>query len=436
MGLCMSRKERDRLGVMSQLQSGQLTQTQAGTLLGLSSRQVRRIVRRYEQEGDRGLLHRLRGRPSNRKIPQAVRKRALRLIEKRYTDFGPTLASEYLASREKISVSHETLRGWMLEARLWQSRRRRVRHRQWRERRACFGELVQMDTSIHEWFEQRGEEAVLISMIDDATSRLCARFFPTDSTATNMTMLRLYLRRFGRPGALYADKASHFKTTRRADLEEALQGREAETQIARALRDLGIQYIPAHSAEAKGRVERSFQTAQDRLVKGMRLEGISTIAESNRYLQEEFLPMWNRRFTVTPASPADAHRPLDGHDLNAILSVQETRTVANDYTLRHGGKLYQLDRSEITVGLRRSKVIVEERLDGRLKLRWRGRYLKHREINLQGAAKRPNPRAATPVGLRPPCVAARNNRGIPSPNHPWRKRTVLSCRKADISTLR
>jgi hypothetical protein len=183
-------------------------------------------------------------------------------------------------------------------------------------------------------------------------------------------------------------------------------------------------------------VERSFETAQDRLVKGMRLEGISTIVEANRYLEEQFLPLWNSRFTVTPASAADAHRPLDGHDLNAVLSVQETRTVANDYTLRHGGKLYQLDRSEITVGLRRSKVIVEERLDGKLRLRWRGRYLKHREINRQGDAERPTLRAATTVGLRPPSVAARANPGIPAPNHPWRKRTLLLCRKADISTLR
>lgn len=431
----MSEKERDRLRVMNQLEKGEVTQVEAGKLLGISSRQVRRIARRYERQGDKGLVHRLRGRPSNRRIPNAVRRKAVGLIRKRYTDFGPTLASEYLAKEEEISVSRETLRGWMLEARLWEVRPRGVKHRQWRERRSCFGELVQMDTSIHEWFEQRGEEAVLISMIDDATSRLWSRFFSTDSTATNMAMLRSYLRRFGRPVALYADKASHFKTTRRADLEEALQGREAETQIARALRELGIQYIAAHSPQAKGRVERSFETAQDRLVKGLRLEGISTIVEANRYLEKEFLPLWNERFTARPASPADAHRPLDGHDLNAILSIQETRTVGNDYTIRHEGKLYQLDRRETTVGLRRSKVIVEERLGGGLKLRWRGRYLRHREIVKRGDAERPTPRAATPVGLRPPSVAARTHPGIPAPKHPWRKRTVLSCGKPDSSTL-
>ena len=175
---------------------------------------------------------------------------------------------------------------------------------------------------------------------------------------------------------------------------------------------------------------------RDRLVKGMRLEGISTIAEANRYLEKEFLPQWNRRFTVKPDSSADAHRPLGGNDLNAILSVQETRTVGNDYTLRHGGKLYQLDSSEITVGLKRSKVIVEERLDGGIKLRWRGRYLSNREIKKQGDAARPTPRARTAVGLRPSSVRARKKPVIPAPDHSWRNGTFLFGRKADISTLR
>lgn len=435
MDLCMSREERDRLRVVSQLDKGQVSQGQASEQLGVSVRQVRRILRRYEKEGDRGLVHRLRGQPSNRKLATELQERTLGLVRTHYPDFGPTLAQEYLQSVQGITVSRETLRGWMIEGKIWEPRARGVQHRQWRERKACLGELVQMDTSIHDWFEGRGEGAVLISMIDDATSQLRARFFSTDSTATNMTMLRVYLKRYGRPLAIYADKASHFKTTRRADLQESLEGRGAETQIARALRELGIQYIAAHSPQAKGRVERSFETAQDRLVKGMRLEKISTIAEGNQYLEKKFLPLWNRRFTVKPARSADAHRALGSYDLKAILSVQETRTVDNDYTLRYAGQRYQIERCEITVGLRRSKVIVEERLDGGLKLRWRGRYLRHREIDKQGDARRPTPRAATPVGLRPPSVAARANPGIPAPKHPWRKRTLLLCRKPDVSTL-
>jgi hypothetical protein len=286
---------------------------------------------------------------------------------------------------------------------------------------------VQLDTSIHDWFEGRGEQAVLISMIDDATSRLWSRFFPGDSTQSNMGMIRSYLRRYGRPVAIYADKASHFKTTRRADLEETLQGRSAETQIARALRDLGIQYIVAHSPQAKGRVERSFGTAQDRLVKGLRLESISTIAEANRYLRERFLPLWNRRFVQEPAVPADAHRSIEGYDLNRILSVQTTRTVANDYTIKHHGKLYQIRRKEIRAGLRRSKVIVEEKDGQKIRIRWAGRYLRYKEIDKHKESKKPSPRAATPVGLRPPSVAARSKRYTPSPEHPWRNRTILSC---------
>lgn len=436
MELRMSRKERDRLKVVEQLRDGRLKQREVAELLGLGVRQVRRILRRYEAKGDAGLVHRLRNRASNRRIKKEVRSKAVRRLSSRYSDFGPTLASEYLAKEAGIEVSRETVRGWMVEEGLWEVGKQRVRHRQWRERKACFGELVQMDTSIHDWFEGRGEEAVLLAMIDDATSRLWARFYKADSTRTNMAMLCSYLKRFGRPRAIYADKASHFKTTRRADVDEALRGREAETQVVRGLRELEIQYIAANSPQAKGRVERSFGTAQDRLVKGMRLKGVSTIEEGNRYLLEEFLPEWEKRFTVKAAREMDAHRSLEGYDLKAILAVQETRTVANDYTVKHGGKRYQIERPEITVGLRSSKVLIEERLEGQLKMRWRGRYLRFREIQGQEDAARPTLRAATPVGLRPPSVAARVNPGNPAPNHPWRKRTVLSCAKADISTLR
>src|SRR5215510_5546872 len=220
----MAAKERDRLKVIVQVKEGKLTQEEAGKLLRISSRQVRRSLRRFEAEGDGGLIHKLRGRPSNHRIKAKVRTRAVALVAKAYRDFGPTLAARYLAEKKGLVVSRETLRGWMIRAELWQSREARVRHRQWRERRACYGELVQMDTSIHRWFEGRGEEPVLIAMIDDATSRLEAWFYPSDSTRTNLAMIRRYLIRHGRPVALYADKASHFKTTRCDDLEEALAG--------------------------------------------------------------------------------------------------------------------------------------------------------------------------------------------------------------------
>ncbi len=435
MELCMSQRERDRLKVVEQLKKGCLKQQEVAALLGLTTRQVRRILRRYEKEGDKGLVHRLRNRTSNRKIPDRLRRQVLGRIKKRYGDFGPTLVSEYLDREEGIGLSRETLRRWMSEEGLWRPRRARVRHRQWRQRKACFGELVQLDSSIHDWFEGRGEAAVLVAMIDDATSRLFARFFPSDTTTSNMQALRMYLRRYGRPVAIYADKASHFHTTRSADLEEKLQGRAPETQIGRALRELGIRYIRAHSPQAKGRVERCFGTAQDRLIKGMRLEGISRIAEANRYLEGKFLREWTRRWSVKPARAVDVHRRIAGFDLKAILSVQESRVVANDYTVRYERGIYQIERAAVRRGLRGSKVVVEKRLDGGLRLRWRGKYLRYRRVTEEDGKKQCR-KAPTPVGLRPPSVGACAKSRIPAPDHPWRKRTILSCRKPDISTLR
>ena len=436
MELLMAAKERDRLKVIVQVKEGQLTQEEAGKLLRISSRQVRRSLRRFEAEGDAGLIHRLRGRPSNHRIGAKVQAKAVALVTKAYWDFGPTLAARYLAERDGLVVSRETLRGWLIRAELWQSREARVRHRQWRERMACYGELVQMDTSIHPWFEGRSKEPVLIAMIDDATSRLEARFYPADSTRTNLAMIRRYLTRHGRPVALYGDKASHFKTTRCAGLEEALAGRAAETQVERALRELGIRYIAANSPQAKGRIERAFRTLQDQLVKALRVEEISTIEEANRYLEKEYLPFWNREFEEPARSSADVHRSLEGIDVRGILSVQTYRTVANDYTARHQGRHYQIDASEIRRGLRGSKVIVEESPEGKIRMKWSGRYLKIREV-----AKGPWLEARTPgagVGLRPPPAPEAEKKSCrPGPDHPWRKdRTFLLGRKADISILR
>lgn len=301
MELRMSQKERDRMKVLAEVVTGRLKQKDAARVLGISIRQVRRSVRRFEEEGDKGLVHRLRGRGSNRKIDERLKDRALALIQEKYADFGPTLASEYLAEEDGLPFSAETMRRWMTEAGYWKPKKRRLEVHQWRERRSCFGELVQMDTSLHDWFEGRSEKAALISMIDDATSRSLKAFFPTDSTRTNMTMLRIYLERFGRPVAIYADRAGHFKTTRPTTIEEDLARREAETQIGRALRELGIEYIAAHSPQAKGRVERSFGTDQDRLIKGMRLAGANSIQEGNAYLEAKYLPLWERRFANSAA---------------------------------------------------------------------------------------------------------------------------------------
>jgi transposase len=439
----MSRKERDRLKVLAALAEGRLRQRQAAGLLGLSVRQVRRVLRRYEAEGDAGLVHRARGRPSNRRLPQALRRRAVARVRRHYRDFGPTLASEKLAERDGLVVSRETLRGWMMEADLWKRRRPARQVHLWRPRRPSFGELVQIDTSEHAWLEGRAPaEPVLVSMIDDATGRQIKRFFPSDTTEANLQVLELWLRRHGRPVALYADRGSIFTVNRPATGREARAGREPETQFGRALRELGIGYIPASSPQAKGRVERSFRTDQDRLVKELRLRRIATIEAANVYLETEYLPMLNRRFTQRPASSLDAHRPRKGYDLGAILSVQTVRTVANDYTVRHGGRRYQIQRRSVTGGLRGGTVVVEQRLDGSMKIRFRRRYLRYHEI-----APRPTRRAASAGGRGrrtdatpelpegSPVASPRR----PAPDHPWRQpfnRTVLSGTKPDISTLR
>ena len=331
----LSQRERERLKVLHEVKRGHLRQREAAGRLQLSPRQVRRLLRRVKQEGDGGLMHRLRGRPSNRKIAACQQRRILAEVRRRYADFGPTLAAEQLA-QQGLRVSRETLRQWMMEAGLWKARRQRLRPvHVWRERRAAFGELVMMDSSPLRWLEQRGPQLQLIAMIDDASSRFWGRFVEHDSTAENFRTLQGWLRRYGRPLALYTDKNSLFYTSRPTQWAEQLEDSPARTQFGRALHELGIEWIAAHSPQAKGRIERLFGTLQDRLVKQMRLAGVNTREQANRYLEEVFLPAWEQRFTVAPRQSQDAHRPLGReHRLEEILSVREPRSVANDYTVR------------------------------------------------------------------------------------------------------
>ena len=431
----LSQRERERLKVLHEMERGHLRQREAAGRLRLSARQVRRLLRRVKREGDGGRIHRLRGRPSHRKIAARQQGRILAQVRRRYADFGPTLAAEQLA-QQGLRVSRETLRQWMIAAGLWTPRRQRLRPvHVWRERRAAFGELVMMDSSPFRWLEERGPELQLIAMIDDASSRFWARFAEHDSTQENLRTLQGWLRRYGRPQALYTDKNSLFYTSRPAQWAEQLEGQPERTQFGRALQELGIEWIAAHSPQAKGRIERLFGTLQDRLVKQMRLAGVNTLEQANRYLEEVFLPAWEQRFTVAPRQSQDAHRPLGReHRLEQILSVREPRSVANDYTVRWAGQRWAIPRAEVRPGLRGARVEVERRLDGGLWVRFRDRYL-----TLQPCPVAP-PLSASPSGLRPPGLADKakakpKRKYIPPPTHPW-KRTLLLCRKADISTLR
>lgn len=422
MELRMSAKEQDRLELMREMQQGRLSQSQAAALLHVSTRQVRRIVRRFEGAGAQGLVHRSRGRPSTRRIPEAVRLEVVAFMhEDDFHDYGPTLLCQTLAEEKALCISRETMRQWMIAEEKWKPRKAKVRHRQWRERKACYGEMVQMDTSIHDWFEGRGEQPVLIALIDDATSRVYCRFSPSDSTATNMTLLRDYTRRHGRPRSLYVDKASHFMTTRQASPHEQRAGKEAQTQIQRALDELDIELITAHSPQAKGRVERLFKTLQDRVVKGMRRARIATLEEANVYLDEVFLPLWEQRFIYAPRESANAHRGRKGFDLNAIFSRQETRCVADDYTFSYYGQRYQLLKASIAPGLRRSRVTIEERLDGTRKIRWRGRYLRWGVLPEHAPA--PSKRPTQPTSAPQDKTSPRSHK--PAPNHPWKQGCTL-----------
>src|ERR1700682_1899329 len=324
----MTQRDRDRLVALKKAKKGLITQRQAAEEIGQSERHIRRLLKRLKGKGDAALVHALRGRRSNRKLDEKTKQKALEILSRDvYRGFGPTLAAEYLARKHNIHAGRETVRTWMIEGTLWRASRQRVdKIHQWRPRRSRVGELVQWDTSEHAWLEDRGPKLYLISMIDDATSRLHARFVLHDSTEENMRLLWSYLECHGRPLSFYTDKASLFQTAPKTprDLKE-LPRDEREplppTQIGRALAELGMVWIPAHSPQAKGRVERSFQTAQDRLVKGLRVAEAQTLEQANAYLKAEFLPWWNETLTVVPATAADAHRPLaKSHSLPASLS--------------------------------------------------------------------------------------------------------------------
>ena len=436
--LALNQRDRDRLKELHAVVRRQQEVGEAARKLGLSPRQVRRVVRRLRREGDRGVIHRLRGRPSNRKIPGPVREQALALLgREEYRDFGPTLAAEHLG-RIGIHVSRETVRSWQIGAGLWKPGRQKVEAvHVWRQRRASFGELVLMDTSDHDWLEGRGPRLYLVAMIDDATSRLWGRFVESDSTAENLRTLRGWLERYGRPLALYTDKNTIFQTPRSAEWVEKY-GPAPATDFAAALEELRIEWIPAHSPQAKGRVERLFDTLQDRLVKEMRIAGVASAEQADRFLRERFLPFWNERFTVEPRSARDAHRSLGSFDLDSVLCQRFERKVSTDYTLRLNSQQWLVARSDVRPGPRHSRVLVEQRLDGSC-------WVRHRAHRLP---LQPAPAAASPSGLRPPGPAAKPRLPAkawhPPANHPWRqafrlhmlKRSLLPGAKADISTLR
>ena len=399
----MSVKELRRLHVIHEVIEKKMTQVIASGLLGLTDRQIRRIVKRVREIGDGGLAHQSRGKPSHRRIDERIKAKVIGLYEKQYGDFGPTLAAEKLWERNEIRISDETLRVWLGERGIDHFRRRKRPHRAWRERKGHAGELVQMDGSHHAWFEDRGPECVLMAYIDDASSRVYGRFYAYEGTIPAMDSFKRYLKRNGLPLAVYADKHSTYKSPAEPTLTEQLEGQEPMSQFERSLSELGVEMIHAHSPQAKGRIERLFGTFQDRLIKEMRLAGIATIEEANRFLGG-YLPIYNRRFGVKPMERADLHRPApSGCDLGSILCLKTERTLRNDFTVAYNGRLYQIHDN-----VRTQRVIVQERLDGTLHIQHQGRRLRYQEI------------AARPVKVQEaPKTRIVPRQTKPEPGHPW-----------------
>ncbi len=376
--LTMSHKERNRLEILGRVLERRLTQAQAGSQLGLSVRQIRRLCWKLRIEGAPGLVSKKRGRTSNRRLPSELRDRALGLIQSRYHDFGPTLAAEKLRERHDVIVSVETLRKWMIDAELWVTRRARIgRVHQPRHRRSCIGELIQIDGCDHEWFEQRAPRCTLLVYVDDATSRLMElRFVDSESTFDYFASTESYLHRHGKPVAFYSDRATIFRT---GGSEKRREG--SSTQFSRALSELNIDIICAHTPQAKGRVERAHLTLQDRLVKELRLRGISSPEAANAYASE-FMMDYNKRFAKAPMSDHDAHRPLrSDEDLSIIFTWQEERRVSKELTLHYRRGVYLIESSPETLELRGKRCRVHTDAEGRIELRYRGRSLPFRAFD-------------------------------------------------------
>jgi transposase len=401
----MSYGEVKRLKALQSVIDRHITQHTAATMLGLSERQVRRLVKVVREQGDSGIVHASRGRPSNRRIPEEVRGRVLSLYQGRYPDFGPTLATEKLLECDGIKISDETLRRWLVEAGIWKKKRKRSSYRQWRQRRECFGQMVQMDGSHHDWLEGRGPKLVLMGYVDDATSRVYGRFYDYEGTLPAMDSFKRYVETYGLPMSVYLDRHTTYKSPRKLTEWDEAEGIEFLSQFERALKELGVEVIHALSPQAKGRIERLFGVLQDRLVKEMRLRGIKTKEEANAFL-EEYLPRYDERFRVCPANETDAHVKLPRHvDLDRYLCIKTERILRKDNTIALDGRLYQIEQRG------GKKVVVEERIDGSMLMFSNGTPLTYKEIT-----ERPQKEVVPKTDLR-----KRNRPQKPSKDHPWKR---------------
>jgi helix-turn-helix protein len=416
----MSSRELERVEVMGRVANKSLKLLHAAEILRLSYRQVKRLWKIYRQGGAAGLKHGHAGRPSNRAKAEKFRRQVLRLVAKKYSGseeerFGPTLAAEHLAEEDGLLIDEETLRRWMLAEGLWTRRRKRQAFRKRRERKPHFGELVQLDGSFHDWLEGRGPGGCLMDMVDDATSTVLCRLGEQETIWAAVGVLRAWIGQYGVPQALYTDWKNVYK--RQPTEAERLRGEVPLTQFGRMCQRLGIEIIAASSPQAKGRVERNHGIHQDRLVKKLRRQGLTSHAAVNEYLEKEYLPAHNRRFARAAAEPEDYHRRRPGaSQLRQIFRLETERRISNDWVVRHEGRLLQLQPQHRHYGPTRAKALVCEWEDGTLEVHYRGERLAY-----QGLAEPPRKQSLEGTGKRKVISPARRRKWKPRQDHPWRR---------------
>ena len=404
--IMLSQNELKKLHVIMKVLDGVVKQIEAAEILSLSDRQIRRLIKRVKVEGDAGIGHKSRGKASGRKLPMKIRDKVIKLYRGKYKGFGPTLAAEKLQEIEDIRISDETLRLWLIESGDWKKVRKARGHRQWRERKHYVGEMIQMDGSHHDWFEGRGSKCVLMGYIDDATGNVFGRFYEYEGTIPAMDSFMRYAKKYGLPMSVYLDKHTTYKSPAKLSVKDAIDGTEPMSEFQRAMKELGVKVIHAHSPQAKGRIERLFRTFQDRVIKEMRLKGISTIEEANKFLTK-YLPIYNRRFRVKPRQQDNLHREISKEiKLDSILCIKTERVLRNDFTVAHDGKLYQImDKTDA------KRVIVEEKINGKMDITHGNIRLRYKEIT-----ERPQREQKKP----PIFIIKKKKKYIPAANHPWR----------------
>ena len=403
--IMLSQRELRRLHIIHKVLEGVIRQVDAADLLLLSDRQIRRIVKRVRLEGEAGITHKSRGKPSNRRLPKTIKDKVIKLYREKYHDFGPTFASEKLYEIDRIKIGDETLRQWLIESGDWKKTGKKRTHRQWRERKHYFGEMIQLDGSHHDWFEGRGPKCVLMGYIDDATGKTFGRFYPYEGTIPAMDSFKRYIKKYGIPMSVYLDKHTTYKSPAKPSIEDELNNTKPLSEFGRALKELGVELIHANSPQAKGRVERLFKTLQDRLVKEMRLRGIHSIEEANKFLGY-YLPIYNKRFAVKPKGKDNLHRPIPkGIKLDNILCIKTERRLRKDFTVAHNRKLYQVEDP-----IKAERVVVIEKIDGSMAITYKDTPVKFREITTRPKKEQKEPRV---------CIARK--RYIPPPDHPWRR---------------